>query len=187
MLDWIFSLVLAVIVWCGVTRRVSLVLDLWFSLIGWRRVSDFYYLSQRSRAGIPSMRKPASRDRSSASVELCETEVCSLHIQLIGTHVWLSKIHKSPPVVDFWVFQVFCKIRILKEYCSALLCCVTHLTILPKFTCVMNVDVKTRQTFVTCFLTISCPHEQVCSRTTKYRAYQYEPDTDISQQFVSKQ
>ena len=41
--------------------------------------------SQRSRAGIPSMRKPASREITSTSVELCETEVCFLHIQLIGT------------------------------------------------------------------------------------------------------
>ena len=32
--------------------------------------------SQRSRAGIPSMRKPASSGIVPASVELCETEVC---------------------------------------------------------------------------------------------------------------
>ena len=35
----------------------------------------------------PSMRKPASREMISASVELCETEVCFLHIQLTGTNV----------------------------------------------------------------------------------------------------
>ena len=57
--------------------------------------------SQRSRAGIPSMRKPASREITSASVELCETEVCFLHIQLVGTNVWRPKIHKTPPDVDF--------------------------------------------------------------------------------------
>ena len=43
--------------------------------------------SQRVRAGIPSMRKPESTEMISASVELCETEVCFLHIQLIGTNV----------------------------------------------------------------------------------------------------
>ena len=43
--------------------------------------------SQRVRAGIPSMRKPASREMISASVELCETEVCFLQIQLISTKV----------------------------------------------------------------------------------------------------
>ena len=57
--------------------------------------------SQRSRAGNPSMRKPASREIFSATVELCEVEVCFLHIQLIGTHVWLPKMHESPPDVAF--------------------------------------------------------------------------------------
>ena len=52
-------------------------------------------------AGIPSMRKPASREITSASVELCETDICFLHIQLIGTSVQLPKMHKSPPDVDF--------------------------------------------------------------------------------------
>ena len=54
--------------------------------------------SQRSRAGIPSVREPASREN---SVELCETEVCFLHNQLIGTNVWLPKMHRIPPDVDF--------------------------------------------------------------------------------------
>ena len=57
--------------------------------------------SQRSRAGIPSMRKLASRELISASVELCETEVCFLHIQLIGTNVWLPKMQRIPPDFDF--------------------------------------------------------------------------------------
>ena len=51
--------------------------------------------------GIPSMRIPASREITSGSVELCETEVCFLYIQLIGTNVWLPNMHKSPNVDDF--------------------------------------------------------------------------------------
>ena len=47
------------------------------------------------------MRKPASREIISAYVELCETEVCFLHIQLMSTNVCLPKMHKSPPDVDF--------------------------------------------------------------------------------------
>ena len=47
------------------------------------------------------MRKPASREITSASVAQCETQVCFLHIQLIGTNVWLPKMHKSPPDIDF--------------------------------------------------------------------------------------
>ena len=63
--------------------------------------NTFITKSQRSRAGIPSMRKPASREIISASVELCETEVCFLHIQLTGTNVLLPKMQKSAPDVDF--------------------------------------------------------------------------------------
>ena len=55
---------------------------------------------QRSRAGIPSMRKPASREIISASVELWETDVCFLHVQLTGTNVWLPKMRKTQPDVD---------------------------------------------------------------------------------------
>ena len=47
------------------------------------------------------MRKPASREIISASVELCQTEVCFLHIQLIGTNVRLPKMHRTPADVDF--------------------------------------------------------------------------------------
>ena len=47
------------------------------------------------------MRKPASREIISASVELCATEVCLLHIRLIGTNVRLPKMQRIPPDVDF--------------------------------------------------------------------------------------
>ena len=51
--------------------------------------------SHKSNAGIPSILKPASKERISDSVELCETEVCFLHIQLIGTNVRLPKNHNT--------------------------------------------------------------------------------------------
>ena len=47
--------------------------------------------SHKSRAGTPSNLNPTSNEMTSDSVELCETEVCFLHIQLIGTNVWLPK------------------------------------------------------------------------------------------------
>ena len=56
---------------------------------------------QRSSAGIPSIRNPASREIIQASVELCDTHVCFLRIQLIGTNVWLPNTHNVPPEVDF--------------------------------------------------------------------------------------
>ena len=51
--------------------------------------------SHESSAGLPS------KEMISDSVELCETEVCFLHIQLFGTNVWLPKTHNVPPEVDF--------------------------------------------------------------------------------------
>ena len=47
------------------------------------------------------MRKPSSEEITSDTVELCETAVCFLHIQLIGSSVRLPKMHKMPPDVDF--------------------------------------------------------------------------------------
>ena len=46
------------------------------------------------------MRNPASREMTSASLELCETEVCFLHIQLMGANVRLPKMHRILPDVD---------------------------------------------------------------------------------------
>ena len=62
--------------------------------------------------GFPvALCKPASREIISASVELCETEVCFLHIQLIGTNVWLPKTHRTPPNIpteaDFFVESLY--------------------------------------------------------------------------------
>ena len=59
--------------------------------------------AQRSRANNPSIRSPASREMTSDFVELCETEVCFLHIQLTGTNVWLPNMHKILSEIDFWV------------------------------------------------------------------------------------
>ena len=85
----------------GVTQQVSCTLSLDF--FGWfgEEWNNSITESQRSSGGIPSVRKPASREIISASVELCETDVCFLHIQLIGTNVWLPNMHKSPPDVNF--------------------------------------------------------------------------------------
>ena len=103
-MSWNLGLVLGLLVWCCVTRRVSSYLICGFSDWLGEEWNTSIAESQRSRAGIPSMRNPASREIISASVEPCETDVCFLHIQLFGTNVWLPNMHKSPPNVDFWVF-----------------------------------------------------------------------------------
>ena len=56
--------------------------------------------SHKSSAGILSNLNPASEEMISDSVELCETEVCFVHIKLIGTDVSLPKMHRIPPDVD---------------------------------------------------------------------------------------
>ena len=55
----------------------------------------------KSRTGIPSNLNPASKEMITDSVEQCETEVCFLHIQLIGTNVLLPKTHIVPLQMDF--------------------------------------------------------------------------------------
>ena len=74
-------------VWLGSLQRVSpeFFLGL-FNLVRYG-INISITKSQRVRAGILSMREPSSREIMSASAELCETEVCYLHIQLIGTNV----------------------------------------------------------------------------------------------------
>ena len=61
------------------------------------------------------MRKPASREIISASVEQCETEVCFLHIQLIDTNVRFPKMNRILRDVDFESSKVSCKISVLKQ------------------------------------------------------------------------
>ena len=118
---WLES-VFACLVECLPTSFPVALLHLWFCWFGLMRneILQSPNPTQRSRAGIPSMRKPASREITSASVELCETEVSRHLLMLI-----------------FESSKVSCKIRVLKQSQSALLCCVSHITILPVFTCVM--------------------------------------------------
>ena len=58
-------------------------------------------MPRRSRARNLSMRNPASNEMISDSVELWDTEVCFLHIQLMETNVRLTKIQKTYTEVDF--------------------------------------------------------------------------------------
>ena len=59
--------------------------------------------AQKSRAGIPSMRKSASRNVTSASVGLCETDVCFLLVQLFGTAVKLPNMQFKSALL--WVMR----------------------------------------------------------------------------------
>ena len=69
----------------------------------------------------------------------------------------------------FWVFEVSCKIRVLKH--SAWLCCVSHITIMH---CNHTCDECKRS---------NAPN--VGSQTISHQVYQYVPKKDISRQCVS--
>ena len=125
--------------------------------------------SQRVRAGIPSMREPAPRETISDSVELCETEVCFLHIQLVGTNVWLPKMHRTRPDVDFESSRSPAKSESWHNP-STLLCCISHITVLSVFTCRVNVRDQTRQAFVTCFCPFCCSTRKFVHRPQNVRS-----------------
>ena len=93
-------------VWC-VLRTVSCLASVsrcrmsWCFGILWVVPSTSMTKSHKSSAGKPSIRKPASNDMISDSVELWDTDVCLLHIQLMVTNVRLPKMHKIASEVDF--------------------------------------------------------------------------------------
>ena len=90
------------IVWGG--EQASLLFTTGLTVLSWFWVvfpRTETIRSHSSRADNPSNLSPVSKETISDSVELCETAVCFLHIQLIGTNVWLPKMHNVPSEVDF--------------------------------------------------------------------------------------
>ena len=86
-------------VWSSATRFPVTPLDLliWFDGESYTIIIK----CQRSRVSIPSMRKPVSRETTSASVELYESNVWFLQMQLKDTNVWLPKILKTLSDIHF--------------------------------------------------------------------------------------
>ena len=116
-----------------------------FSVLSWRWVvfpRTKTIRSHKSRAGIPSSLNPASKEMISDSAELCETDVCFLHFQLIGTCMTSNNAQCSTRS-GLWVLKICSKIGVLKKSQPALFCGITHITILFVFTCVMNVRYQT--------------------------------------------
>ena len=89
------------IVWGG--EHASRLFTTGLSVLSW-----FWIVSPRTETirshtsikGKPSNLNPVSKEMVSDSVELWETAVCFLHIQLVGTKVWLPNMHNVPPEVD---------------------------------------------------------------------------------------
>ena len=95
--------------------------------------------SHSSRAGKPSNLSPVSNEMISDSVELWETAVCFLHIQLMEQMYDFQKTHNVPPEVDFKSSRCPAK---SESWNSPSLHC---LAVLPTwqyclyFTCMMNI------------------------------------------------
>ena len=66
--------------------------------------------SHKSSASDPSIRSPVSNEIISDSVELWDTDVCFLHIDMIGTYVPLLKLDATLPRSRFRVLKVTRKI-----------------------------------------------------------------------------
>ena len=122
--------------------------------------------SQRSSAGIPSMRKPASREISSASVELWLAPVFDLR-KYIRVHLMLILSLQGLP-------QNQNLERILT--CIVVLCFPRSNIVWIHVVWWMYAIKRAERSRL---------HEQVCSRII-YQVVQYEPRKDISEQSVSK-
>ena len=130
------------------------------------------------------MRKPASREITSASVELCETEVSCT------SNFWHERV-TSENTQNFSLMSTSSLQSLLQNQsletiliCNVVLC-FPHDNIACNHMCD---ECKRSNELHFChkLLSISLPHEQVCSQTIEYQVYQYVPNIDISEQFVSK-
>ena len=119
----------------------------------------------------------------SDSVELCETEVCFLNIQLMGTNVWLLETHDVPPE-GILNPKSLLQNRILETVpaCTVLQYCPHSNNV-----CLHMCDVKyqSNQEFVTSYGPFLWCTVRAYLLTIKYRVVQFLPNKSISEQFES--
>ena len=140
--------------------------------------------SHKSRAGIPSIRKPASKEIISDSMELWNTDVCFLHIQLMGTNVDLQRYigfhqmlifesSRSPATSESWN----------KTQPTMLSCDYTHENIACSH---LRYECKKSNEPSVCHKLLSMLWllEQVCFPAKECQVYQFVPHTNVSRQFV---
>ena len=142
-------------------------------------------------AGIQSMRKLRSRKMISASEKQHQTFVCFLHIQLLYTNEWLPQNAQNSSWFWFLSFKISCKIKVLKQSQSALpnyniadihLCDECTRSNAPKVYHKIFVHFETAR--AKSLSQDFCPFWDRTSKLTGVS--QYELNTDISQQIVSK-
>ena len=170
----------------GIGPRTSSSLTLWLGLtLSLVERNTSTTMSQRSRASGPSMRNPSSREMISDTVELCETEVCFLHIQLTGTHVLRPKYTRH-------LLRLTLSRQDLKQSLSLVANAVCNAV--PCFT-LNNVDNShlcdwcMKSTLLVVYHMLKSIFWLILliySQTTRCQVVQFVPRTSILRQFVSK-
>ena len=156
--------------------------DLWLlSMITGRSVFSVVWVmfpktetikSHNSRARSLSNLNPASKEMISASVELWETAGLFLAHPTYWNQCMTSKNTQESTWCWFCLFQISCKIRVLKQSQSALF---GNVSLMTKLFCSHMYDECTRSNALNVchmLLSILWPHEQVCSRTIKIAGLQ---------------
>ena len=134
------------------------------------------------RAGLPSIRKTASKEFFFVSVEVWDTDVRFLHIQLMVTDVRLPKIQKIPSEVDFWVFKVSTKNLSLGIYpVDNAGPCFTHDNIVGNHLCDECMK-STELNVCRKHLSILWLLLQSCLQTKECQVYQFVTNTNILRQ-----
>ena len=123
------------------------------------------------------MREPASRQITSASLELCANLLAQMSGFRKCTEFHLISTSSPQGLLQNQSLQIILVcIAVLRSPHNNIAC--IHMCDEYKISNAPNVCHK--------LLSISFPHEQVCSQTIKYQVYQYVPNRDISEQCVSK-
>ena len=129
--------------------------------------------------------KPASREIISDDIELCYTHAFLLHIEHIGTNVWLPNTHSVRPKVDFASSTSPEKSESWKQSQSALLCGFPHNNVV----CIHSCDECMRSNVLdVCrkLWSTSWWHVQVCWLTIKYQVYKCVPNVNMIGPFERK-
>ena len=139
------------------TVSLHLIIDLSFSTVISYCLMDVFSKNAilfsphptEKKARIPSIRKPASREKSD-SVELWDTDVCFFQIQLTGTNVRLPRKNMRFSLMLISSLQSLHQNLSLGKTQSTVLSCVAHMTTWYVISRVMNVRHQTIWAMVTC-------------------------------------
>ena len=138
----------------------------------------FWSPKDRERESHPCVNLHREREITSASVESCDTEVCFLHIQLLGTNVRLPKMKILLMLTSS--LQGLLQNQSLE---TNLICIVTQCFPHNHIACIHMCDECRRSNAPSvCHKILSI---FVFTRA-RCQVSQYEPNTDISKQLVSK-